>query len=120
MRKLALKMQAEVFIHIETINNGIIFSSYINLLKRKSSMVSLALDNVFSDNPATRGCLVKDGPLTEELEAVSRYETKYPIFHIVVNEKNLGLRLSLKRSVEACSNEIIGEWIRMILSRRSF
>ena len=52
--------------------------------------------------------LVKDGPLTTELEAViDKYQSKYPIFNIVANPTNLGLGLALARGVEAASHEII-------------
>ena len=52
--------------------------------------------------------LVKDGPLTPELEAVlDKYQAKYPIFNIVTNPTNLGLGRALARGVEAASNEII-------------
>ena len=52
--------------------------------------------------------LVKDGPLTPELEAIiDKYQAKYPIFNIVTNPTNLGLGLALARGVEAASNEII-------------
>ena len=52
--------------------------------------------------------LVKDGPLTPELEDVlSEYYSKYPIFRFVVNETNIGLGLALQKGVLACKNEII-------------
>ena len=52
--------------------------------------------------------LVKDGPLTPELEVIiDKYQEKYPIFNIVTNPTNLGLGLALARGVEAASNEII-------------
>lgn len=52
--------------------------------------------------------LVKDGPLTIELEnVISEYILKYPIFKILVNNNNLGLGRSLAKGVLACSNEYI-------------
>ena len=52
--------------------------------------------------------LVKDGPLTEELESVlGEFEHIHPIFKYVENETNLGLGLSLQKGVLACKNEII-------------
>ena len=51
---------------------------------------------------------MKDGPLTDELEAVlSEYSAKHPIFSFVINETNLGLGLALQKGVLACKNEII-------------
>ncbi len=53
--------------------------------------------------------VVRDGPLTPELdEVLSGYEKKYPgMFHILTNEKNMGLGPSLAKGVEACRNELI-------------
>ncbi len=53
--------------------------------------------------------LVKDGPLTEELDAVvAEYAEKYDdLFHIVVNEVNLGLGRALNRGLNACKNELV-------------
>lgn len=49
--------------------------------------------------------LVEDGPLTPELYAVLReYE---PHLIIVVNEKNLGLGLSLNEGLKICKNELV-------------
>jgi len=53
--------------------------------------------------------IVKDGLLTEELDAViNEYSEKYPaLFKIVAFEKNRGLGLALKDGVLACSYEYI-------------
>lgn len=52
--------------------------------------------------------LIKDGPLTVELDTViNEFQTKYPIFNIIQNERNIGLGLSLQLGVLACNNEII-------------
>lgn len=53
--------------------------------------------------------IVKDGLLTEELDAViNEYSEKYPaLFKIVSFEKNRGLGLALKDGVLACSYEYI-------------
>ena len=53
--------------------------------------------------------LVEDGSLTDELYAlIDEYKSKYPdIMHIVVNENNLGLGLSLKKGLNACKNELV-------------
>lgn len=53
--------------------------------------------------------IVKDGLLTEELDAViNEYSEKYPVlFKIVSFEKNRGLGLALKDGVLACSYEYI-------------
>ena len=53
--------------------------------------------------------IVKDGLLTEELDAaINEYSEKYPtLFNIVPFEKNRGLGLALKDGVLACSYEYI-------------
>jgi glycosyltransferase involved in cell wall biosynthesis len=53
--------------------------------------------------------IVKDGPLTEELEEVLKeYKDKYPeLFNIVVSEKNLGLGLALNLGLNNCANELV-------------
>ena len=52
--------------------------------------------------------LVEDGPLTPELyEVIDEYQSKYPIFHIIKNEKNLGLGLALRRGVDASKTEYL-------------
>lgn len=52
--------------------------------------------------------LVEDGALTDELYAVvEQYRTKYSDFlHIVVNEKNLGVRLALNVGLKTRKNEL--------------
>ncbi len=53
--------------------------------------------------------IVKDGPLTEELEAVlSHYTDAYPtLFHIVPSEVNIGLGRALNLGLENCRNELV-------------
>ena len=53
--------------------------------------------------------IVKDGPLTEELDkVVADYEQRYPLlFHIVVSESNIGLGKALNLGLNACRNELV-------------
>lgn len=53
--------------------------------------------------------IVKDGPLTYELEEVlNDYKVKYPkLFNIVTSEVNLGLGLSLNLGLRNCRNEFV-------------
>lgn len=53
--------------------------------------------------------IVKDGPLTEELDsAIDSWDKKYSgLFRIVTLPKNSGLGKALKKGVEACSYEMI-------------
>lgn len=86
------------------------FSVLISLYKKENPVwLREALESVFSQTvQPDEIVLVKDGPLTDELESVlSEFSTKYPIFNLVVNETNLGLGLALQKGVLACKNEII-------------
>ena len=86
------------------------FSVLISLyFKEKPEWLREALDSVFSQTvQPDEIVLVKDGPLTPELEAVlAEYNEKYPVFKFVVNEKNIGLGLSLRKGALECRNEII-------------
>ncbi len=86
------------------------FSVLISIYKKENPIwLREALDSVFAQTiQPDEIVLVKDGPLTEDLELVLReYEQKHPIFNFVVNETNLGLGLALQKGVLACKNEII-------------
>ncbi len=68
-----------------------------------------ALDSIFANTiQPNEIVLVKDGPLTEELDLIiKQYSDKYPIFNIIANSENLGLGLSLRKGVVACKYDII-------------
>lgn len=86
------------------------FSVLISIYRNENSVwFREALDSIFAQTvQPDEIVLVKDGPLTEDLETViGEYSTKYPIFSIVINETNLGLGLALQKGVLACKNEII-------------
>ena len=86
------------------------FSVLISIYKKENPhWLKEALDSVFVQTiQPSEIVMVKDGPLTDELEAVlSEYSAKYPIFNFVVNETNLGLGLALQKGVLDCKNEII-------------
>ena len=53
--------------------------------------------------------IVKDGPLTKELEnTLDYYLKKYPnLFKIITSEKNLGLGLALNLGLYNCKNELV-------------
>ena len=86
------------------------FSVLISIYKNENPIwFREALDSVFAQTvQPDEIVLVKDGPLTVELESViNEYAFLHPIFNIVVNETNLGLGLALQKGVLACKNEII-------------
>lgn len=78
--------------------------------KEKPEYLKECLESLINQTvKADEWLIVKDGPLTEELELVLKeYEEKYPnLIHYVVFEKNQGLGLALKAGVSACNNELI-------------
>ena len=80
------------------------FSVLIYIYKKENpSWFREALDSIFAQTlQPYEIVLVEDGPLTPELyEVIGEYQSKYQIFNIVKNEKNLGLGLALRKGVEA-------------------
>lgn len=58
--------------------------------------------------PPSEYVVVKDGPLTEELDNIlQEYSTNNPIFKIVSLDVNSGLGVACMKGVEACTNEYI-------------
>lgn len=52
--------------------------------------------------------LVKDGPLTPELDrVVAEYKNKYSIIKIIPLEKNIGLGKALNEGLKHCSNDLV-------------
>ena len=94
----------------DTIKTAYPFSVLISIYyKENPEWLREALDSVFAQTvQPSEIVMVKDGPLTDELDAVlSEYEHKHPIFNFVVNETNLGLGLALQKGVLACRNDYI-------------
>lgn len=86
------------------------FSVLISLYhKEKPEYLREALESVFKQTILPQEIvLVKDGPLTAELDAIlDEYNTRYPIFKFVVNETNLGLGRALAKGIEACTYEFV-------------
>lgn len=73
--------------------------------KEKPTFFKKALDSILSQTlPANEVVLVKDGPLTPDLEAVvDKYQVLLPL-KIIVFEKNKGLRYALNAGLKECSN----------------
>lgn len=91
-------------------SNTLPFSVLISIYhKENPEWFDEALASVFAQTLLpSEIVLVKDGPLTPELDAIiDKYQKQYPIFNIVENTTNLGLGLALARGVEAANNEII-------------
>lgn len=78
--------------------------------KEKPAFLRECLESLINQTVlADEWVIVKDGPLTVELEAVlSEYECRYPnLIKYVVFDKNQGLGLALRAGVPACSHELI-------------
>lgn len=73
--------------------------------KENPNFLKQALDSVFNQSlPPLEVVLVKDGPLTQELDQVIEvYLQKYPILKIIVLEKNRGLGFALNEGLKYCS-----------------
>lgn len=78
--------------------------------KEKPEYLRQCFDSLLNQTvQANEWVIVKDGPLTGELEQVlHEYEHKNPnLIKYVAFEKNQGLGLALRAGVPACSNELI-------------
>lgn len=78
--------------------------------KEKPEYLRLALDSVIKQTVAAAEIvLVKDGPLTEELETViERYSVKYNgLINILALEENVGLGKALRYGVQQCKYDLI-------------
>lgn len=79
-------------------------------IKEKPEYLTQAIDSMLNQTvPPDEIVIVEDGPLTDELyEVIERYQKDFPnIFKIVINEKNIGLGLSLNRGLQKCKNELV-------------
>ncbi len=79
-------------------------------LKEKAEYLKLSIQSMLDQTvPPDEFILIKDGPLTTELDAVvDYYVQKHPgLFHIISNEKNLGLGPALAKGIVLSRNELI-------------
>ena len=87
-----------------------LFSVLISVYKKeKPAFLTLALDSVFNQTArAAQVVLVKDGPLTPELDSViDEYCAKYPELDIVPLAENRGLGLALAEGMLHCKYELV-------------
>jgi glycosyltransferase involved in cell wall biosynthesis len=78
--------------------------------KEKPEYFRLAIESVLNQTvKPDEIVIVKDGPLTCELENVlEEYKTANPkLFNIVISEKNIGLGLALNLGLKYCRNELV-------------
>lgn len=88
-------------------NYTVLMSVYF---KENSDYLSLSINSMLKQTvKPDEFIIVKDGSLTEELDAViDGYDKNNPgLFRIISNEKNLGLGLALAKGIEASKNELI-------------
>lgn len=93
-------------IHRKRIMLSVLLSVYY---KENVHHLSQALDSILHQSvPPTEIILVKDGPLTEELETVlARYQQQYPLLHTVSLPVNQGLGKALNEGLKHCRYPLI-------------
>ena len=97
---------------------SVLMSIYI---KERPEYLRQALDSVIDQTVApSEIVMVKDGPLTDELESVLKeYTERYPdLFNIVPLPENKGLGLALAEGMLNCSNELVARMDTDDISRR--
>ncbi len=77
--------------------------------KEKADNLKLSIDSILKQSLATDDyVIVKDGPLTEELESVLKYfDERYECINIVTLNDNMGLGYALNEGLKVCKNELI-------------
>lgn len=88
-------------------NYSVLMSVYF---KEKPEYLQLSIDSMLKQTLRSNDIvIVKDGPLTQELDnLIDDYMKKYPnIFNIVESKKNLGLGMALNLGLKNCKNELV-------------
>ncbi len=87
-------------------NYSVLLSVYI---KENPEYLEECLKSVFNSSvPSNDVVIVKDGPLTEELDKIlESYANKYDSLNIVPLEKNCGLGIALNHGLAHCKNELV-------------
>ena len=86
------------------------FSVLLSLYAKESpTFLASSLDSIFHQTLLpTEIILVKDGPLTAELDAiVSDYAVRYPVLKVVALPQNQGLGRALNEGLKNCSYDIV-------------
>lgn len=90
--------------------NNMAFSVLMSIYKKeKVAYFQSAMESILNQSlQADEIVLVKDGPLTAELdEAITVYVNKYSTVKIVSLHQNVGLGLALQAGLKECSSDII-------------
>ena len=83
------------------------FSVLISIYKNENPIfLKESLDSILNNTvQPDEIVMVKDGPLTPELENVlSEYQEKTRLFHFVIHKKNQGLGIALRDGLLECRN----------------
>ena len=91
----------------DTCSYSVLMSIY---KKEKPAFLIQALDSMLNQTVSpSEIVMVKDGPLTRELEDVlSDYDSEHPgLFKFISYDENHGLGYALRQGMLACSNEIV-------------
>lgn len=77
--------------------------------KEKPEFLRESLSSIFlQTRPANEVILVKDGPLTPELDAVIRdFEKEHAELRVIPLKKNMGLGIALSKGINVCSYDYI-------------
>jgi glycosyltransferase involved in cell wall biosynthesis len=78
-------------------------------VREKPQYLSEALSSVFGQTlKATQVVLVKDGPLTKELdEVIEVFAARYDTLRVVALPKNVGLGAALNAGLESCEHDLV-------------
>lgn len=91
-------------------SNNTNYSVLTSVYKRENpEYLRLSIESILNQTvPTDDYVIVKDGPLTYELEAVIReYQEKYNNIHIVSLSENVGLGTALNAGLKECKNELV-------------
>lgn len=86
------------------------FSVLMSIYKNENSkFLRESLDSILNNTAyPDEIVMVKDGPLTPELETVlQKYQERTGLFHFVIHQKNQGLGLALRHGLLECKNELV-------------
>lgn len=77
--------------------------------KEEPSFLRDSIESMLAQTVRTNDyVIVKDGPLTAELDAVlAEYAEHYDFFHIVALEENVGLGAALRAGLSVCKNDLV-------------
>lgn len=87
-------------------NFSVLLSVYV---KEKPEYLDECLNSIFENTILPNDVvIVKDGPLTKELDDIlNKYAKKYASINIVALEKNSGLGIALNHGLKYCKNDLV-------------